>query len=1227
MAVAFDAFSEVAAGTGTLSWTHTPSAAPQGVIVFVVENGTTSDGVTTVTYGGVGLTEVSGSPNILSSGETGVVHCFFLGSSVPNSGAQTVTVNISGSVTRRAAAITLTGSVDLEVVDSDGTINSTATSNPSITLSTSGRTSFGAIAFQSGRPSIGNIIPLANWTDRLEHDFGAQVAGWYTFDTIGSSDITAGWTQGNDDAVAVAIAVTEGSPQGNGSLDAQGATVTGSGISKSDGNEALLAQDVTVDGSGQVSWSGNGALAAQSAEVDGSAQVHYTGDGSLAAQGPIIDGSGVSKSDGNGALTAQDAQVDGSGDSKSTGNGALAAQLATVAGSGISKSDGNGALAAQSVTVSGSGSAVSPATGVKYNFFANKATRGSQSGVKPDYWDLTPQRVNSEWRWFWNHAILASDLRAAPRDLVVRGNGGELVGTARSVTGPLGQAIDTSQATADRIRFPAGTTEYELAGDIEFTIIVVGQVFSLDGSAPGIIAYRSSGANGFWELYSGSVNDDIRFSYRITAGTQTLNFGNNSSPFVGSSPGVGILTRERGGTFRFFKNGAELSSQVDTDTPVSGSHRVVVGVLGEDATTHAQNGHWYAVSVLKHIAITSSQARDITRDPFGPFRQKPKPLFVPVGSAAGAPSGNGSLDAQAATLSGSGVSSSVGNGILTTTDSQVAGSGISKSSGNGKLGEVVVDENWPSAGSNFFLFGATGGNEQAAINFTAKLTTTTTTVRFFLSTVGGTPSDDVIVDIAADSAGAPGSVLDTVTLANAGFGGAGVYELPLVASLTASTSYWLVFRRSGGPQASPWWSFKWQQVAGDPDPDAGTYWFNGSVWTEDTAGDGYFFIGGLQQATVAGSGEVKYTGDGSLDAQSASISGSGVSKSLGNGALQAQDSEVSGSGSVASAAIQGNGILDVQDAQAAGSGVSLSDGNGSLDAQDSQIAGSGDSKSLGNGNLQAQDSEVAGSGIIEAVTGNGDLQAQTSEASGSGISKSSGNGALAVQAVQVAGSGTSASVGNGSLDAQSSTVDGSGAIAAVTGNGDLQAQAAQIDGSGVSSSTGADILVAQNSTVSGSGVSSSSGNGVLSAQSAQVDGSGTLIALGNGSLLVQQAQVDGSGAVRTLGNGNLSAQDGTVDGSGASSSAGNGALQAQDSQVDGSGDAGLSIINGNGSLLAQIATVTASGTSGSTGNGALQAQDAEMFGTDGIFVAAQSDFQGFRYGRKPQVKSAKLTFN
>ncbi len=209
MTVAFDAFSNPTAGTGTLTWDHNPVGTPRGVIVFTVENGTTTDGVTGITYGGTPMVEVAGSPNVHSTGETSVVHCFLLGSSVPTDDPAEIVVSISGSVTRQAGGITVTAADDIEVVDSDGTINSDSEIDPSVILSLSGRTSFAAIGFHSGHGALINITPFTNWTDRLEHDFAGKVAGWYTYDIIGSIDVAAGWTQPAADAGAIALAVSE----------------------------------------------------------------------------------------------------------------------------------------------------------------------------------------------------------------------------------------------------------------------------------------------------------------------------------------------------------------------------------------------------------------------------------------------------------------------------------------------------------------------------------------------------------------------------------------------------------------------------------------------------------------------------------------------------------------------------------------------------------------------------------------------------------------------------------------------------------------------------------------------------------------------------------------------------------------------------------------------------------------------------------------------------------
>ena len=207
MAVAFDAFSNGTAGTGDISFTHTPVRTPRGAIVIVLGVSGT-DGVSGVTYGGVAMAEVSGSPNLKGTAELAGAYVYFLGASIPT-GAQTVAMTSSNTHLKSISCITLTAAADTEVVDSDGTINSDSVADPSVTLSLGGRTAFAAIGLVSGQDAVTGITPPSGWTSRLEQDAGAVTVGHYTYDTIGSTDVAAGWTQTAEDATAIAVAVSE----------------------------------------------------------------------------------------------------------------------------------------------------------------------------------------------------------------------------------------------------------------------------------------------------------------------------------------------------------------------------------------------------------------------------------------------------------------------------------------------------------------------------------------------------------------------------------------------------------------------------------------------------------------------------------------------------------------------------------------------------------------------------------------------------------------------------------------------------------------------------------------------------------------------------------------------------------------------------------------------------------------------------------------------------------
>ena len=211
--IAFDASTNATPGTGDLTWNHVPVGTPKGVIVGIVQYGVDRlDHVTGVTYGGVAMTEVSGSPRLAGVGtEASVVYTYFLGSSIPT-GTQSVVVSTNSAISRAATCVSLTSSGgNAEIIDVDATIDGgNVGANPSITLQLGGRLCFVMVSFMSGYTSITSIAPNTGWTSRQEYDHGVGTSGHYTYNTIGSANVTAGWTQGTgEDGLMIGIAVAE----------------------------------------------------------------------------------------------------------------------------------------------------------------------------------------------------------------------------------------------------------------------------------------------------------------------------------------------------------------------------------------------------------------------------------------------------------------------------------------------------------------------------------------------------------------------------------------------------------------------------------------------------------------------------------------------------------------------------------------------------------------------------------------------------------------------------------------------------------------------------------------------------------------------------------------------------------------------------------------------------------------------------------------------------------
>ena len=114
----------------------------------------------------------------------------------------------------------------------------------------------------------------------------------------------------------------------------------------------------------------------------------------------------------------------------------------------------------------------------------------------------------------------------------------------------------------------------------------------------------------------------------------------------------------------------------------------------------------------------------------------------------------------------------------------------------------------------------------------------------------GAPTDDVLIEICADSSGVPGTALYTFTLASADIS-EGVDWVELQASgstaLTASTTYHLVIRRSGSVSATDHYQFSANPGLGYADGSLSGY--KPSTWTAISA-DMLFEIAGLVQSST-----------------------------------------------------------------------------------------------------------------------------------------------------------------------------------------------------------------------------------------------------------------------------------------------------------------------------------------------------------------------------------------
>lgn len=209
MTVAFDAYTTLTQADDP-SGSHNPVGTPRGALVLIVGNNHGSDSISSVTYDGDALTEISLSPldGSATAESLGFVYGYFKGDSLSAADPATVTITTVSTAEANGDVYTVTAGADTEMVDTDSVVEAYQ-ANPSGTLSLGGATSFCAEVWMSGRNTVAQVTELSNWTARRESDHGPRTSGGYSYDTIGSTDVTHGYTAPDDDVLLLATALTE----------------------------------------------------------------------------------------------------------------------------------------------------------------------------------------------------------------------------------------------------------------------------------------------------------------------------------------------------------------------------------------------------------------------------------------------------------------------------------------------------------------------------------------------------------------------------------------------------------------------------------------------------------------------------------------------------------------------------------------------------------------------------------------------------------------------------------------------------------------------------------------------------------------------------------------------------------------------------------------------------------------------------------------------------------
>jgi len=210
--IVFDAVTE-GTGTTSLSWTHTPTGTPRGVVGFCINTASAVDVFSGATYGGTAMTKIADADDSVT--EPGFTEAYFLGASIP-AGAQTMVCTVaSGSESKWGVVFTVTADGDTQTAGAGFCVaesaNGAGIDDPSCTIGSITGSSWAVAAAYSGLGAEGNISAGTGFSFSLTEDLGnfIGVSERRTTQLVGGDQIVGLVTSGADDIAMVAVALEE----------------------------------------------------------------------------------------------------------------------------------------------------------------------------------------------------------------------------------------------------------------------------------------------------------------------------------------------------------------------------------------------------------------------------------------------------------------------------------------------------------------------------------------------------------------------------------------------------------------------------------------------------------------------------------------------------------------------------------------------------------------------------------------------------------------------------------------------------------------------------------------------------------------------------------------------------------------------------------------------------------------------------------------------------------